>query len=527
MFDTSALAISKRTILIHSLSLRCKNHKRDPSTCSTKNMNTSLMLFSPLITTPSIFPLPKTHHNTTSFPSSRKQHQGRIHSTTKFENFLDLKSEYQPEPLVFDLPWHHTSDHSHFDVIIVGAGPAGIRLVEQVSLYGMKVCCVDPNPLSIWPNNYGVWSDEFEGFGLEDCLDKTWPMASIYIDDNKTKYLDRCYGRVNKRKLKEKLVKSCVLNGVRFYKAKAMQIEHHEFESVVVCDDGVELKGSLVVDASGFRSNFIEYDDHKMKNFGFQIAYGVLAEVDAHPYDLDKVVLMDWRDSHLRDGNSKSSTFMYAMPFSSNLIFLEETSLVSRPALSHMEMKMRMVERLMHLGINVKRVLEDEKGLIPMGGPLPRLPQNVIAFGANSGVVHPSTGYMMARTMALAPIVAASINEVLGSTRMIRGKQLYAKVWNSMWPIESRISREFYTFGMETLLKLDLNETRQFFDAFFELEPYYMQGFLSSNLTLNDIVWLSMSLFAHASNSSRFAIARKCPELLAKMMVNICLEFIK
>jgi capsanthin/capsorubin synthase len=218
---------------------------------------------------------------------------------------------------------------------------------------------------------------------------------------------------------------------------------------------------------------------------------------------------------------------MYAMPFSLNLIFLEETSLVSRPALSHMEVKRRMVARLMHLGINVKRVLEDEKGLIPLGGPLPRIPQNVIAFGANSGVVHPSTGYMMARTMTLAPIVAASINECLGSTRMIRGKQLYAKVWNSMWPIESRISREFYTFGMETLLKLDLNETRQFFDAFFELEPYYMQGFLSSSLTLNDIVWLSMSLFAHASNSSRFAIARKCPELLAKMMGNICLEFIK
>lgn len=485
------------------------------------------MLFSPPITTPSIFPLPKTHHNRTSLPSSRKQHQGRIHNTRKFGNFLDLKSEYQPEALDFDLPLFHPSDHTCFNVIIIGAGPAGIRLAEQVSLYGMKVCCVDPNPLSIWPNNYGVWFDEFEGLGLEDCLDKTWPITSIYIDDRTTKYLDRCYGRVNKRKLKENLVKGCVFNGVRFYKAKAMQIEHHEFESIVVCDDGVDLKGSLVVDASGFGSKFIEYDDHKVKNYGFQIAYGVLAEVDAHPFDLDKVVLMDWRDSHCRDGNAKSSTFMYAMPFSSNLIFLEETSLVSRPALSHTEVKTRMVARLKHLGINVKRVLEDEKGLIPMGGPLPRIPQNVIAFGANSGVVHPSTGYMMARTMTLAPIVAASINQCLGSTRMIRGKQVYANVWNSMWPIESRISREFYTFGMETLLKLDLNETRQFFDAFFELKPYYMQGFLSSSLTLNDIVWLSMSLFAHASNPSRFAIARKCPELLAKMMGNICLEFIK
>ncbi|CAI8592855.1 unnamed protein product [Vicia faba] len=85
-----------------------------------------------------------------------------------------------------------------------------------------------------------------------------------------------------------------------------------------------------------------------------------------------------------------------------------------------------------------------------------------IIVGGNSGVVHPSTGYMLARTMALAPVVAASIYECLGSTSMIRGKDIYADVWNSMWPIESRVGREFYTFGMETLLKLDLNETRDF-----------------------------------------------------------------
>jgi capsanthin/capsorubin synthase len=217
---------------------------------------------------------------------------------------------------------------------------------------------------------------------------------------------------------------------------------------------------------------------------------------------------------------------MYAMPFSSNLIFLEETSLVSRPVLSYTELKRRMVARLRYLGINVKRVLEDEKCLIPMGGPLPKIPQNVMPFGGNSGLVHPSTGYMVARTMALAPIVAFSINECLGSTRMIRGKNLYANVWDSMWPIEKRFARECYTFGMETLLKLDLNGTRSFFDAFFDLKPYYWQGFLSSRLSLKDLVWLSLSMFAHASNSSRFDIVTKCPVPLANLMGNIALESI-
>ncbi|KAI9402093.1 hypothetical protein POPTR_001G219250v4 [Populus trichocarpa] len=43
---------------------------------------------------------------------------------------------------------------------------------------------------SLWPNNHGIWVDEFESSGLVDCLDKTWPMTYLYIDDHKTKYLD-------------------------------------------------------------------------------------------------------------------------------------------------------------------------------------------------------------------------------------------------------------------------------------------------------------------------------------------------
>lgn len=431
----------------------------------------------------------------------------------------------------FDLSWFDPADRPRcFDVIIIGAGPAGLRLAEQVSGYGIKVCCVDPSPLSMWPNNYGVWVDEFESLGLVDCLDKTWPMTCVHIDDDKTKYLDRPYGRVGRKELKTKLLENCASSGVRFHKAKVLNLEHKEFESSIVCDDGIELKASLVVDASGFASTFTEYD--KPRNHGYQIAHGILAEVDCHPFDLDKMVLMDWRDSHmgnepyLRANNSKIPTFLYAMPFDSNLVFLEETSLVSRPSLSYMEVKNRMVARLRHLGIRVKNVIEKEKCVIPMGGPLPKIPQSVMAIGGTSGVVHPSTGYTVARTMALAPILADAIVECLGSTRMIRGRPLHHRVWNGLWPLERRCTREFYSFGMETLLKLDLNGTRRFFDAFFDLDPYYWQGFLSSRLSLRELLFLSLSLFSNASNPSRFDIVTKCPVPLVKMMGNLALEAI-
>lgn len=380
----------------------------------------------------------------------------------------------------------------------------------------------------MWPNNYGVWVDEFESLNLESCLDKIWPMASVHVNDSKIKFLDRPYGRVSRKKLKTLLLERCLCNGVQFHRAKVWKIEHEEFESSILCDDGNELKASLIVDASGFASSFIEYE--KPRNHGYQIAHGILAEVEEHPFDLDKMLLMDWRDSHLgnepylRTSNSRFPTFLYAMPFDSNLVFLEETSLVSRPVLSYMEIKKRMVARLRHLGIRVKRVIEEEKCLIPMGGPLPRIPQRVMAIGGTSGVVHPSTGYMVARTMALAPVLAEAIAECLGSTRMIRGQPLYHRAWNGLWPIERRCTRDFYSFGMETLLKLDLNGSRSFFDAFFDLDPYYWQGFLSSRLSLRELALLSLSLFGRASTPSRFDIVTKCPVPLVKLMGNLALE---
>ncbi|KAG4129672.1 hypothetical protein ERO13_D09G096600v2 [Gossypium hirsutum] len=478
-----------------------------------------------------LFPSP-----TASLPSSkphlttsRKIHHHEI-NTSRFGNFLHLKPESKPGCLDSDLPWFNPSDRPCFDVIIIGTGPGGLQLAEQVSQYGIKVCCVDPSPLSFWPNNYGVWVDEFESLGLVECLDKIWPMTCVYIDDHKTKYLDRPYGRVSRKILKTKLLENCVSNSVKFHKAKVWQVKHEEFESTIQCDDGSELKASLIVDASGFNSSFVEYD--KPRNYGYQIAHGILAEVDSHPFDLDKMVLMDWRDSHLgnepyfRVNNSKLATFLYAMPFDSNLIFLEETSPVSRPVLSYSEIKRRMEARLRHLGIRVRRVIEDEKCLIPMGGPLPRIPQNVMAIGGISRVVHPSTGYMVAQTMALAPLVAEAIAECLGSTRMIRGKPLYHKVWNGLWPIERRLSREFCCFGMETLLKLDLVGTRNFFEAFFDLDPYYWHGFLSSRLSLHELASFSLSLFGHASNSSRLDIMSKCPVPLVRMLGNLALQVI-
>lgn len=438
---------------------------------------------------------------------------------------LEFVPETKKENLEFELPMYDHSKGMVVDLAVVGGGPAGLGVAQQVSEAGLSVCSIDPSPKLIWPNNYGVWVDEFEAMDLVDCLDATWSGAVVYIDDNKTKDLERPYGRVNRKQLKSKMMQKCILNGVKFYQAKVIKVIHEESKSLLICNDGVTIQASVVLDATGFSRCLVQYD--KPYNPGYQVAYGILAEVEEHPFDINKMVFMDWRDSHLnnnlelKERNRKIPTFLYAMPFSSKRIFLEETSLVARPGLAMDDIKERMVARLKHLGIKVKSIEEDERCVIPMGGPLPVIPQRVIGIGGTAGMVHPSTGYMVARTLAAAPIVANAIVQYLGTGKTHLGLELSTEVWKDLWPIQRRRQREFFCFGMDILLKLDLPATRRFFDAFFDLEPRYWHGFLSSRLFLPDLLLFGLSLFYHATNTSRFEIMSKGTIPLVNMINNL------
>lgn len=438
---------------------------------------------------------------------------------------LELVPEIKKENLDLELPMYDPSGGLVVDLVVVGGGPSGLSVAQQVSEAGLTVCSIDPSPKLIWPNNYGVWVDEFEALDLLDCIDTTWSSAVVYIDERSSKNLGRPYGRVNRKQLKSKMLKKCISNGVKFHQAKVIKVIHEEFKSFLICNDGVTIQATLVLDATGFSRSLVQYD--KPYNPGYQVAYGILAEVEEHPFDVDKMLFMDWRDSHLnnnleiKERNSKIPTFLYAMPFSSNRIFLEETSLVARPGLKMEDIQERMVCRLKHLGIKVKSIEEDEHCVIPMGGPLPILPQRVLGIGGTAGMVHPSTGYMVARTLAAAPIVAKSIIQYLGSEKTLTGTDLSAEIWKDLWPIERRRQREFFCFGMDILLKLDLEGTRRFFDAFFDLEPRYWHGFLSSRLFLPELLTFGLSLFSHASNPCRIEIMAKGTLPLATMINNL------
>ena len=134
-------------------------------------------------------------------------------------SLVDMAPKPVLERLDMTLP-QYNADAGIVDLLVVGAGPAGLSVAQQVAARGLSVVCVDPTPDSVWPNNYGVWVDEFEALGLADCLDYVWPRATVYLNTNVEKQLDRPYGRVNRRVLKTKVASKCVAEGVTFHTAK-------------------------------------------------------------------------------------------------------------------------------------------------------------------------------------------------------------------------------------------------------------------------------------------------------------------
>ena len=394
-----------------------------------------------------------------------------------------------------------------YDVVICGAGPSGLSLASACAQRDLSVCVVDPALDKPWPNNYGVWIDEVEPLGYGDCCDAVWRESSVVFEDagagdlaNVT--LQRPYGRVDRIALKRRLMDECGPATV-FVSEGARRVDHRDdAPSEVSLDGGSSVRGLAVVDATGFKRKFVEHA--AAFDPGLQVTYGALLDVPGgHPFPLDKLVLMDYRDGYLGDDaaavkrNERFPSFMYVMPLSERKIFFEETILVSRPGGDSRDLEARLRKRLAaSYGIGEFTVLESERAAIPMGGADPVVPQRTIGCGSTASCIHPASGYMVARALEVAPRVAdalASHPRLSAAGRAAardRGREapgelasLSAAAWDATWPRDDRKQRDFMHFGFELLCDLSPGELRDFFAGFFRLPDALWEHFLSWRLS--------------------------------------------
>lgn len=383
----------------------------------------------------------------------------------------------------------HVPTSRRSDLLVLGAGPAGLSVARSAARLGLSVTVAAPRPERRWTNNFGAWADELAGLEDIEAVSHRFPAPAVWLGDRPLR-LDRTYVRLDTEALQRQLLVGCRHAGVTFVDARAQGVEHHERASVVSFDGGVRLDASTVVDATGYGSRFIERADRREP--AFQSAYGELVDVESHPYEPGTMALMDYRPI---SGAQDAPTFLYAIPLSPTRLFVEETSLVGRPAMSHPQLRARLGLRLASLGIRIRKRHERELCLIPMGTPLPRRDQRTIAFGAAASLVHPATGYQIARTLRLAPAVAAAIAEGLARHPATAS----ARAYQTCWPDERLRAWELYTFGMDFLAGLDRPSTVSFLEAFFQLPKAEWHGFMTGELRSAAICGAMLGVFRRAA----------------------------
>lgn len=365
---------------------------------------------------------------------------------------------------------------STWDVVVAGAGPAGLSLASACAERGLTTLCIAPDVHKPWENNFGTWVDEVAPVGLTDAFGQVWPKAIVQFDQKRRVCLQRPYGRIDAEKLRAILRARPTGSALTEREGRVVSVEHDARGSELRLEGDGRLRARVFVDATGFHSGLVERPGKAAD--ALQVAYGIMARVKSHPYALDEMGFMDFRD-HFLPSKKGPPTFLYAMPFASDLVFLEETSLVSRPPVSIELLKQRLELRLLDLGIEVLSVDWEERCFIPMNGPLPRLDQRVLGFGAAAGFVHPGSGFSVSLSLSLAPPVAEQLKRSLS-----QGKTPEATVrdaWQVVWSPGRLRTRAAHLAGMEIFVRSGAFGLRQFLGLFFKAPDAFWKGYLSGN----------------------------------------------
>ena len=75
-----------------------------------------------------------------------------------------------------------------------------------------------------------------------------------------------------------------------------------------------------MLDCTGHARKLVTFDEKF--DPGYQAAYGMMIEVESHPFELDTMLFMDWRDDHTQ---VHTSSLSYQQLANSCVISLQQT----------------------------------------------------------------------------------------------------------------------------------------------------------------------------------------------------------
>ncbi|NLU81199.1 lycopene cyclase family protein [Rhodococcus sp. HNM0569] len=360
-----------------------------------------------------------------------------------------------------------------FDVVVVGLGPAGRALAARCSALGARVAAVDPLPHAVWRATYAAWTNELPDWLPPDARAAT-VVPSAFARTRHT--LARSYTVLDTARLQSLLD----IGNCQIYAGRAVNVQRDG----VLLEDGTSVRGRRVVDARGALA---------LPGTARQTAFGlVLPTATASPALAGADAwFMDWREDN-GAGPDEQASFLYAMPVGGDATLLEETCLVGRPPLPIATLATRLRARLAARGVEPDGTEPTERVSFAVESRGAR-GSGVLPFGARGPMMHPGSGFSLAAALRAADGYALALTSG-GTPPSVRTE---------------RVVHGLRRAGLRTLLALDADANRDFFEAFFELPASRQAAYLSGHADIRGTVAAMAGVFRAVSPSLRWTVATR------------------
>lgn len=297
-----------------------------------------------------------------------------------------------------------------YDYIFLGGGAAGLSLALALlrsPLRDKSMLIVEKDEKKTNDRTWCFWSDApspFDGIArrvwtrirfLAPAADRTWDLSPFrYVMLRDLDFYNHARSELAK-------------HNITFLRREGEVEDGGDFARVTVTlpDGGVQTFTADYVFDSRLPADRIVNPTYRPYNFLKQHFLGWEVETERPVFDPETVTMFDLRTPQ-RDG----ITFFYILPFTPTRALVEYT-LFSPDLLPPEEYETALRGYLADLGAGAYRILERERGVIPMTDrPFPRrLGGRVLAVGTRGGRVKPSTGYAFARIQRDSERIVASL----------------------------------------------------------------------------------------------------------------------
>jgi len=374
------------------------------------------------------------------------------------------------------------------DVLVVGAGPAGLAVAGACQRVGLETQLVDPAPDRPWTATYGMWSGELPGDLPESVVSARAAGRAIAVSEHR---LGWEYAVLDVPRLQAHLS-----DGLSDVRIEAARVVGSPEAGAVALADGSVLRASVIVDAGG-GARPLDRRPASRRTAAAQTAYGlVVDEAAAAPFVADgDALFMDWRPDH---GEAGWPTFLYVIPLGGGMVLMEETSLARRPGLPLTTLRRRLHARLARHGVRPPEDARSERVSFRVDHRRHRGP-GTLGFGAAAPLIHPATGFSLASSLRLAPQVAAALAAHLPADP---GAAL-AAAQKTVWPLDARIVHHVRRIGLESLLRMPPADVPGFFEQFFTLPDAHRWTYLTARDDVGGIVSAMNCLFRTSSGRLR------------------------